>query len=185
MTDLRVSLEQARRAFVSAQGFPPRPGRSVVQVLEETGFVRTLGGSDIYLALRARMPGMRRADLEAVVEAHEAQIVPAVRGCMYLVPRRDVPLALRMADVVSRSRHERDQEKAGIRPGEVEGVGKAVLETLRERGPLTTDALRKALPSGTVRSLGEVGKRVGISSPLPGALRMLEFDGHVERTLEG
>ncbi|MEA2562110.1 MAG: hypothetical protein QOH06_3614 [Acidobacteriota bacterium] len=157
----------------------------MVQVLEETGFVRTLGGSDIYLALRARIPGMRREDLEAVVEAHEAQIVPAVRGCMYLVPRRDVPLALRMADVVSRSRHERDQEKAGIRSGEVEEVGKAVLETLRERGPLTTDALRKALPAGTVRSLGEVGKKVGISSPLPGALRMLEFDGHVERTLEG
>src|SRR5687768_2324678 len=125
---LRVSLAQARRAFVSAQEFPPRPEWSIVQVLEETGFVRTLGGSDIYIAVRARVPGMRREDLEAVVEAQEAQIVPAVRGCMYLVPRRDVPLALRMADVVSRSRHERDQEKAGIRPGEVEEVGKAVLE---------------------------------------------------------
>jgi hypothetical protein len=182
---LRVPLAQARRIFVAAQGFPPGPKKSIVQVLEETGFVRTLGGSDIYLAVRARMPGMRREDLEAVVEAHEAQIVPAVRGCMYLVPRRDVPLALRMADVVSRSRHERDQEKAGIRPGETDEVGKAVLETLRERGPLTTDALRKALPAGTLRSLGEAGKKVGISSPLPGALRMLEFDGHVERTLEG
>ena len=170
---------------VAAQGFPPGPGKSIVQVLEETGFVRTLGGSDIYLAVRARVPGMRREDLEAVVEAHEAQIVPAVRGCMYLVPRRDVPLALRMADVVSRSRHERDQEKAGIRPGETDEVGKAVLQVLRESGPLTTDGLRKALPPGTVRSLGDAGKKVGISSPLPGALRMLEFDGHVERTLEG
>lgn len=182
---LRLSLAQARRVFVAAQGFPPQAGRSIVQVLEETGFVRTLGGSDVYLALRARVPGMRREDLEEVVEAHGAQIVPAVRGCMYLVPRRDVPLALRMADVVSRSRHERDQERAGIRPGEVEEVGRAVLQTLRESGPLTTDALRKALPAGTVRSLGDAGKKVGISSPLPGALRMLEFDGHVERTLEG
>ena len=182
---LRVSLAQARGLAVAAQGFPPVPGRSIVQVLEETGFVRTLGGSDVYLAVRARVPGMRREELEGVVEAHEAQIVPAVRGCMYLVPRRDVPLALRMADVVSRSRHERDQEKAGIRPGEVEEVGRAVLQALRESGPLTTDALRKALPPGTVRSLGDAGKKVGLSSPLPPALRMLEFDGHVERTLEG
>jgi hypothetical protein len=184
MPDLRLSLAQARQVFVAAQGFPPQPSRSPVQVLEETGFVRTLGGTDVYLAVRARVPGMRREDLEGVVEAHEAQIVPAVRGCMYLVPRRDVPLALRVADLLSRSRHERDQEKAGIRPGEVEEVGKAVLQTLRERGPLTTDALRKALPPGTVRSLGEAGKKVGLSSPLPPALRVLEFDGHVERTLE-
>lgn len=181
---LRLSLEQARRAFVAAQGFPVPPDRSPIQVLEETGFVRTLGGVDVYLAVRARMPAMRRADLEDAVARHEAQVVPAVRGCMYLVPRRDVPLALRVADLLSRSRNERDQEKAGIRPGEVEEVGRAVLETLRERGPLTTDALRKALPAGTVRSLGEAGKKVGLSSPLPPALRMLEFEGQVERRLE-
>jgi len=182
---LRFSLEQARGIAVAAQGLPPVPGRSIVQVLEETGFVRTLGGVDIYLAVRARVPGMTREDLDGMVEAHEAQIIPAVRGCMYLVPRRDVPLSLKVAALLSRPRDEKDQEKAGIRPGEVEEVAKAALQTLRERGPLTTDALRKALPEGTVRSLGEVGKKVGISSPLPGALRVLEFEGQVERTLEG
>lgn len=181
---LRLSLEQARRAFIAAQGFPVPAGRSPVQVLEETGFVRTLGGVDVYLAVRARMRGMRRADLDGSVARHEAQVIPAVRGCMYLVPRRDVPLALRVADVLSRSRFEREQEKAGIRPGEAAELGAAVLQTLRERGPLGTDALRKALPPGTVRSLGEAGKKVGLSSPLPPALRVLEFAGQVERTLE-
>jgi hypothetical protein len=127
---------------------------------------------------------MSRADLDGVVECQQAQVVPAARGCMYLVPRRDVPLALRVAGLLSRTRDERDQEKAGIRPGEVEEVAKAVLATLRECGPLTTDGLRKALPAGTVRSLGEQGKKVGTSSPLPGALRRLEFEGSVERTLE-
>jgi hypothetical protein len=63
----------------------------------------------------------------------------------------------------------------------VEQLGKAVLETLAARGPLTTDALRKALPEGSVRSLGAAGKKVGISSPLPPALRRLELDGGVER----
>jgi len=180
----RLSLEEARKVFVSAQGFPAHPGRSVTAVLEETGFVRTLGGVDVYLAVRARMPGMRRADLDAAVAAGEAQIIPAVRGCMYLVPRRDVPLSLRVAEMLTCSRDEREHAKVGIRPGELEEIGAAVLQTLGERGPLTTDALRKALPEGTVRSLGDIGKKVGVSSPLPAAVRRLEFSGRVARAVE-
>jgi hypothetical protein len=182
---LRLSLADARLTFAAAQGFPARPGRQIVETLEETGFVRTLGGVDIYIAVRARVPGMRRADLDAVVAANEAQVVPAARGCMYLVPRRDVPLALRVADLLSSSRAARDQEKAGIRPGEVEEVARAVLRKLDEGVPMTTDALRKALPAGTVRSLGEAGRKVGISSPLPGALRFLELEGWAARSLHG
>jgi hypothetical protein len=41
------------------------------------------------------------------------------------------------------------------------------------------------MPSGAVRSLGEAGKKIGISSPLPLALRVLEFAGTIERTLPG
>jgi hypothetical protein len=156
----------------------------VVGALEETGFVRTLGGVDVYIAVRARVPGLRRDDLDGTVEAQQAQIIPAARGCMYLVPRRDVPISLRVASLLSRTRDERDHEKAGVRPGEVEEVAKAALASLRERGPMTTDGLRKAMPAGTLRSLGEQGKKVGISSALPGALRRLEFEGLVERALE-
>lgn len=181
----RLTLAEARLAIVTAQGFPPPGGRTAVEALEETGFVRTLGGVDVYIGVRARVPGLRRADLDAVVAAHQAQIVPAVRGCMYLVPRRDVALSLRVAERLTRSRDEREWTKAGIRPGEVEDLAKAVHQTLGERGPLTTDALRRALPPGAVRSLGEQGKKIGISSPLPAALRQLEFQGKVERTLEG
>lgn len=181
---LRLTRDQLRRVCVAAQGLSPASPVSPVGALEETGFLRTLGGVDVYIALRARVPGLRRADLDEAVAAHQAQVIPAARGCMYLVPRRDVPLSLRVAGLLSRTRDERDHEKAGVQPGEVEEVAKAALATLRERGPLTTDGLRKALPAGTLRSLGEQGKKVGISSPLPGALRRLEFDGLVERTLE-
>ncbi len=180
----RLTLEEARKVFVTAQGFPAQPERPIAAVLEETGFVRTLGGVDVYLAVRARVSRMRRADLDEVVAAGEAQIIPAVRGCMYLVPRRDVPLSLRVAEMLTRSRDEREHAKVGIRPGELEEIGAAVLQTLGERGPLTTDALRKALPEGTVRSLGDIGKKVGVSSPLPAAVRRLEFSGRVARAVE-
>jgi hypothetical protein len=78
----------------------------------------------------------------------------------------------------------KDYEKAGVDPKEVTALGQAVLATLKA-GPLTTDALRKALPAGAARSLGEAGKKIGMSSTLPSALRELEFNGQIERTLEG
>ncbi len=180
-----ISLAQARAAFFAAQGIPPAGKPALLPALERTGFVRTLGGIDVYLAVRARVPGLSRADLDRAVDRHEAQVLPSVRGCIYLVPRRDAAVALRAADLLSRARSEREHTKAGIKRGEVEKVAQAVLAGLKKAGPSTTDALRRALPEGVVRSLGEAGKKVGISSTLPPALRLLEFEGKVERTLEG
>jgi len=182
---MRISLSQARAMILRAQGLPP-PGKPVLRaVLERTGFVRTLGGIDVYLALRARLPGLWRTKLDRAVDLREAQVVPSVRGCIYLVPRRDVALSLRTADLLSRARVEREGRKAGIRPGEADSVGTEVLKVLKARGPLPTDALRRAMPDGVVRSLGDTGKKAGISSPLPLALRALEFAGRIERTLVG
>ncbi|HKB16078.1 MAG TPA: crosslink repair DNA glycosylase YcaQ family protein, partial [Planctomycetota bacterium] len=180
-----IPLAQARAAFFAAQGIPPAGKPAILPALDRIGFVRTLGGIDVYLAVRARVPGLSRADLDRAVDRHEAQVLPSVRGCIYLVPRRDAAVALRAADLLSRGRAEREHQKAGIKPGEVAKVAQAVLAALKKAGPSTTDALRRALPGGVVRSLGEAGKKVGISSPLPPALRLLEFEGKVERTLEG
>jgi hypothetical protein len=182
---IRLTHAHARLAFITAQGLPPQPGAPLVETLSRTGFIRTLGGADVYLAARARIDGLTRGDLDASVSRGELQVVPAVRGCIYLVAREHVPLALRVADLLSRARNQRDHLKAGIRAGEIDALATAVLDTLRSRGPLGTDGLRKALPEGAVRSLGDAGKKVGISSPLPGALRQLEFAGKVERTLDG
>lgn len=182
---MKFDMGRARAAFLAAQALPAPAKPALVPTLERTGFVRTLGGVDVYLALRARVPGMTRADLDRAVETGQAQVVPSVRGCIYLVPKRDVPFALRAADLLSRARAEREQKKAGIRKGEVEKVAGEAHAALKRKGPMTTDALRRALPEGVVRSLGEAGKKVGVSSTLPPALRRLEFEGRIERTLPG
>jgi hypothetical protein len=181
---LRLTLERARAHWHRRQGLA-EPGQGAVEdVVAATGWPRTLGGVDVYLALRARLPGLRREALDAAVEQSRLQVIPAVRGCIYLVPRAHVPLMLRIAEALGRKRSEREMEKVGVEPRELADVGEAVLKALRQ-GPLTTDALRKALPEGVVRSLGEKGKKVGLSSTLPPAVRQLEFAGRVERTLEG
>ncbi len=180
---LRLSLDRARAFWHQRQGLA-EPGKgSIEEIVAATSWPRTLGGVDVYLAVRARLPGMRRQDLDEAVAQSRLQVIPAVRGCIYLVPRSQVPLVLRVAEDQARKRSEREMEKVGVALTELADVGEAVLKALR-KGPLTTDALRKALPEGVVRSLGEKGKKVGISSTLPPALRHLEFEGKVERTLE-
>lgn len=181
---LTLSLERARAHWHHKQGLAEPLQVAVEEVVAATGWLRTLGGVDAYLAARARVPGLTRQRLDEAVQQSRLQVVPAVRGCIYLVPRPEVPLVLRIAQEQHRKRAEREYEKAGIAPAELSDVGEAVLKALR-KGPLSTDALRKALPEGTVRSLGDKGKKVGLSSTLPPALRHLEFEGKVERTLEG
>jgi hypothetical protein len=180
---LRIALERARAHWHRRQGLAePRKG-SLEDLVAATSWPRTLGGVDVYLAVRARVPGLRRQELDEAVAQSRLQVIPAVRGCIYLVPRAQVPLMLRFAEDQARKRSEKELEKVGVPLSEVAEVGEAVLKALR-KGPLTTDALRKALPEGVVRSLGEKGKKVGMSSTLPSALRHLEFEGKVERTLE-
>src|SRR5262249_6712322 len=148
-------------------------------------FARTLGGVDVYFALRARLAGLHRAEVDGAVEERRTQVLPAARGCMYLVPKSAAALCLRVADHLSRKRNEKEAEKAGLRPGEVDEVAEAVHQVLAARGALSTAGIRSALPAGVLRSLGDAGKKVGLSSALGPALRVLEFAGRVERALEG
>ncbi len=180
---VKIPLERARAFWHRRQGLA-EPGKgNIEEFLATTSWPRTLGGVDVYLAVRARKPGMSRQEMDEAVAQSRIQVIPAVRGCIYVVPRPQVPLVLRIAEDQARKRMEREMEKVDVKLSELADVGEAVLKALR-KGPLTTDALRKALPEGTVRSLGEKGKKIGVSSTLPPALRHLEFEGKIERTLD-
>ncbi|MFT4621440.1 MAG: hypothetical protein ACI8PZ_000092 [Myxococcota bacterium] len=145
-----------------------------------TGWIRTLGGSEAYLALLARVPTVQLADVHAAVGRRDLQVLPAVRGCIYVVPRAHAPLALALARDLSARRDARDRAKAGVADGELQAVGEAALALVAD-GPCTTSELRRGLPDGVVRSLGAVGKAIGVTSTLPPALRALEFAGRIAR----
>jgi len=144
-----------------------------------------MGGADVYLAASNRVPHLRRSDLDSSVLRGDLRVLPAIRGCIHLVPGSQASDCLKIAELHSRHRVEREQERAGIDPAELDELTSEVLSLLKARGPMTTDALRKALPPGAVRFLGETGKRVGISSTLPPALRRLEFAGEIVRSFDG
>lgn len=181
-TEHTLSLGQARRLILGAQGLGIGPGRGLAETVEQTGFVRTLGGVDVYLAILARCPRATRSEIDALVACGDLRVVPAVRGCIYLAARPHVAPALGLAKGLSRRRFEREHERAGILAGELETLGEAVLAALAE-GPQSTSRLRRRL-GDQVRSLGAEGKKVGVSSTLPPALRVLELDLSIERRTE-
>ncbi|MBX7080307.1 MAG: winged helix DNA-binding domain-containing protein [Nannocystaceae bacterium] len=179
----RLDDTAVRRIALFAQGLVVRPPGTLAQIVAATGYLRTLGGIEAYVALRARRPTLTRATIDLAVGAGELRVVPAMRGCMYLVPERHVDRCLALAESLTRVRDDREAERAGIREAELDQLAAQVLVALRD-GPATTDGLRKRLPDGAVRSLGAAGKKLGISSPLPMALRRLEFAGAIVRAPE-
>ena len=181
---MTLPIAHARAAWTRAQALDRRLDASLHDVVARTGWIRTLGGAEAYLALHARGEGVTVAGVHEAVSTGELRVVPAVRGCIYLVPRTDAPLALAVADALASSRTARDLDKAGVRDGELEAVGEAVLQAL-EGQRLSTNDLRKVLPDGVVRSLGDAGKKVGITSTLPPALRRLELLGRIARRNTG
>lgn len=180
-TPIHLDPTALRAFWHRRQGLAAPQTGSPEQVLQRSGWLRTLGGIEVYLALRARVPTADRSWVEGAVARRELLVSPAVRGCIYLVPRADVPLALAVAEAQSRPRTEKDLAKVGVSHAEVEELALGALAAL-SAGPLGTDALRKAMPAGLVRSLGEVGKKIGMSSALPVALRWLEFEGKIVRS---
>src|SRR6185503_13037577 len=177
-----LTLAQARALWWQKQALAGTATGPLARVLGDSGWLRTLGGTDVYIAARARRPGMTRAELDAAVAAGELRVHPAVRGCIYLVPSSAVPDLLALNAEAWRAQTEKELAKIGKTIAVVEMIAPAVLAALTE--PMTPDAIRKAF-RGDIPSFGDAGKKVGLSSPLPLALRLLEFAGTIERSLDG
>jgi hypothetical protein len=179
-----AELTTAQRAQVRlAAQFPARL-KSIQEVVQRCGPLRTLGGVDAYLAIRARLPSATVDEVAAAFESRQIFVGPAVRGCMYIAAAADQPWLLGIAGLLARPRLLRDLEKVKVDDPEVRRLGEQIVRHLERHGPTSTDALRNALPSGAVRSLGPLGKKVGLASTLPPTLRLLELDGRIARQPE-
>ncbi len=153
-------------------GLPP------AEVLARTGWARSVGGASPYLGLHARCGAGREAIDRAVADLalHE---LPSARGCTYVVPAADFALALRLSQGFGPEADMRVARKLGVADAEVDRLCDAVLAALAG-GPLDPEQLRAAT-GGAARSLGEAGKRKGLSTTLPLALGRLQTLGEIRR----
>jgi hypothetical protein len=170
-----------RAIWFGRQGLPQRLAPDPAKVLTATGWVNTAGGQLPYLSLFARAP-LARADVDRAVATGELHEVPSVRGCTMLVPAADLALAL----FVGRAAHQKAElepakKHGGVTSKELDRLCAAVLEALGEPGvALEPKQLHERL-GDRIRSLGEAGKKRGMSTTLPLALGRLHAEGHLRR----
>ncbi len=143
--------------------------------------MNSAGSAGPYIALRARIHECSRHKVDReVFDAGTLVEVPAVRGCVMLVPCDDVPLALACARRSFAQHFQKVYQTCPVSERETKVLGEIIVTALRDE-ILTPDELRERLPPHLVCSLGEAGKMVGESSTLSFALRQLQVDGVAQR----
>jgi Winged helix DNA-binding domain len=175
---MALPLEKLRAWWFHRQGLDGRSaGKPAAEVLERTGWVRGLGGVGTYLALHARA-GLSRASVDDAVAKLQIHELPAARGCTYIVPASDFALALKAGEPFEGAEM-KTALKLGVTEKEIAKLCAAVVKAL-EKEPLDPEGIREAV-GGASRSLGEEGKKKGVTTTLPVALGKLQAAGELRR----
>ena len=135
------------------------------------------GQHGTYLTLFSRA-GVTREAADRAVASLEIHELPSARGCTYVVPARDFALALKVGQNFI-GEIKTTAEKLGVTAREIGKLYEAAVGALAN-GPLDPAELRDVL-GPAVRSLGEEGKRKGLSTTLPVALDKLQSEGEIRR----
>ncbi|MFN8571286.1 MAG: crosslink repair DNA glycosylase YcaQ family protein [Gemmatimonadaceae bacterium] len=152
-------------------------GASPADVLERCGWARSVGGVGPYLTLFSRA-GTSRENADAAVAALQIHELPTARGCTYVVPANDFALGLSVGAAFNGGEM-KQAIKLGVTEKEIAALCDAVVKALA-RGPLDPDGIRSATGSAS-RSLGDAGKKKGLTTTLPLALGELQSTGKIRR----
>ncbi len=149
-------------------------------MLGRTGWARTVGSANPYLTLFARA-GIDRATADQAAAAVDICELPSARGCTYLLPAADFAIGLAAGAGAPQGELAAAIKHLDVTQQEVDRLGSAVLDAVTEAAePLTPQALRERL-GDSIRSLGEAGKKRGVTSTLPLALGLLQSAGELRR----
>lgn len=152
-------------------------GKSAAEVLQQSGWARSVAGVGPYLTLFSRA-GIGREEADAAVAGLEIHELPSARGCTYVVPASDFAIALKVGQAFGGGEL-KTAFKLGVTEKEIDKLCDAVLKALA-KGPLDPDGIREAT-GGASRSLGEEGKKKGVTTTLPIALGRLQAKGDIRR----
>lgn len=169
---------------LSRQLLPPRAGVGVVDVVRDAGWLHTAGGTAPYVALFARVPNLHRQQVDdAVYRRFELIEVPCVRDSMMLVPRDDLGIALAAGRRSYDARLKMIGKATGATRDEIARLAERIEKTLGD-GIRSADALHKEVPPRLIRDFGEAGRKLGVTSTLPLALKLLQVEGRIVRVGE-
>jgi winged helix DNA-binding protein len=154
-------------------------GKPPAEVLQRSGWARSVGGVGPYLTLFARA-GTTREAADAAVARLEIHELPTARGCTYVLPAGDFALGLNVGQEFGGGEM-KVAAKLGVTETEIDKLCDAVLAALEKNGtPLDPEGIREATGKAW-RSLGEEGKKKGVTTTLPIALGRLQTRGDIRR----
>jgi hypothetical protein len=156
-------------------------GKPAAEVLQRSGWARSVGGVSPYLTLFARA-GISREQADADAAKLKIYELPSARGCTYVLPASDFALGLSAGQGFDGEI--KTAAKLGVTEKEIDKLCDAVLAALEkaalEKAPLDPEALREATGKA-VRNLGPEGKKKGLTTTLPVALGKLQESGDIRR----
>ena len=181
MTALRITLDQARHAWVAQQrlGGERDRGTTLVDAVTETGWIPMPSAVTPYLALFARGLIERRSELDARLA--EFAIVPGPKGSTWLVPAADAPLARAFAVADHATRDARIAATTTLPTRELASTRELLRAELSR--PLGLEALRTKVPDSALRSLGAPGRKAGMPTLAAMVLRAMWVEGEVHRVM--
>lgn len=151
--------------------------RSAAEVLERSGWARSVGGVGPYLTLFSR-GGIDRKTADAAIAEVRIHELPSARGCTYVVPKRDFALALKVGEGFAGGEM-KVALRLGVTDKEIRKLCDAVMKALAS-GIMAPEDIRAATGKAS-RSLGEEGKKKGLTTTLPLALGRLQATGEIRR----
>jgi hypothetical protein len=173
-----IAPEKLRAWYAHRQGLDGSlHGKSPAQVLERSGWSRSVGGVGPYFTIFSRA-GTSREEVDDAVAKQEISELPAARHCTYVLPASEFALGLKVGQGFL-SAEMRVGLKLGVTEKEIDKLCDAVLVALT-KAQLSPDELRAATGDAS-RSLGEAGKKKGLSTTLPLALGRLQAHGEIRR----
>ncbi|MBS1721894.1 MAG: winged helix DNA-binding domain-containing protein [Armatimonadetes bacterium] len=152
---------------------------SVEKILERTGWSRSVGGANPYLALHARA-GFTREQIDSAVADLSIHELPSARGCTYILPSVHFALGLVMGQGFGEATEINIAVKhLGVTLDEIDRLAAAIVDSVAKQAK-DPRQLREDL-GAQVRNLGEAGKKRGVTTTLPLALGALQSQGRIRR----
>ena len=168
-----------RAWWFERQGLGGMTGAGPAKILEKAGWARSVGGANPYLMLFSRA-GTSRAEADRALANVEIHELPSARNCTYVVPAEHFAIALRMARGTGDPQEISTAKKyVGVTDQELIHLQAKVLDALGNE-TLDPKEIRDRV-GDAVRSLGDEGKKRGMTTTLPMVLGLLQTEGNIRR----
>jgi Winged helix DNA-binding domain len=172
-------MEKIRAYLAHRQGLLEFSTKSNREVLRDIGWVRSVGGHNIYMALFARNQCTKQ-QAEHDAKNHEIYEFASARGCTYFLPKDDFQVGIKAGQGFNDASSLRTAKtKLGYTDENHAELKAGILRALK-KGALDTNGIKKELGE-LIINFGEVGKKVGQTTSLSLGLLSLQAEAQIRR----